>query len=315
MKMKYDFPYIASTELESVLTVARKLKIPLLVTGEPGTGKTQLAHYLANKLAIEAPDKFRNRLFKFDTKTTSSASDLFYNYDAIKHFYDANFHKLSDCNKSLNIYDYISLQALGKAIALTNKKNESCKKLLDDSDFTFDSSVVLIDEIDKAPRDFPNDILNEIEQFEFTIKETGETIKKGDGEIIIIMTSNSERNLPDAFLRRCLFYNIPFPTNDDLEKIIGVHLKPINNLELLIEVFSNIRELATNKKPATAELITWLKILELNNCMLDKDMDINDFVNKLSESQQKILKISLSALLKTTDDYKRVMNWLKFNNG
>jgi MoxR-like ATPase len=293
--------YILSKELKSAIEVAISLGQPLLLTGEPGTGKTQLAYKIALD-ASENSESFNPNPLVFNTKTTSNATDLFYTYDAIRHFHDANLKKSE--NSEINSNDYITLQALGKAIALTTPLDNKIVRnfFLRDDKNKMQSSVVLIDEIDKAPRDFPNDILNEIETFEFEIKEADNLkISKGKNHhILIIMTSNSEKNLPEAFLRRCIFFHIPFPDKHQLAKIILSQLgesTPYKN-EIIIDFFLDIRESLSKKKPATAELISWLKILEQHNFLINKEIDFKNLTN----DQKNILNFSFSVLAKTKED-------------
>jgi MoxR-like ATPase len=305
--------YQLTKELKSAAKVAITLGQPLLLTGEPGTGKTQLAYKIAYDLSKNNPD-FYEKPFVFNTKTTSTAMDLFYQYDAIRHFHDASVKKEAK-GEVPSVLNYITFQALGKAIALSNigKIGEKYRKCLLGSekwDEKSKSNVVLIDEIDKAPRDFPNDLLDEIEYFRFRIKEDdNHEIRKGvDKKIIIVITSNSEKNLPDAFLRRCVFYHIPFPGKDDLINIVLSHLGENSKYtdENLIEYFLKIREILTKKKPATAELIAWLRILELESFITDEKINFDN----LSEEQKNILKFSYSVLAKNREDW---VNLNEFN--
>ena len=281
--------YIASPGLRHAVNVAITLGQPLLVTGEPGTGKTQLAASIAHEL--ELPQ------LNFYTKTTSTASDLFYQYDALRRFQDANMGE----KKQTCIDDYIEYQALGNAILLSRKPEKANQYLpssLQNKGPT--RSVVLIDEIDKAPRDFPNDILNEIENMEFTVKESDRTFKADKKYYpILILTSNSEKNLPDAFLRRCVFYHIEFPSAEDLKKIInkrfnGDSVFEPNFVEKVVEKFEKIRALPLKKKPATAEFLNWIKILKA------KDIDIDN----LKDGKAEAWMLSFSILAKNIDDLK-----------
>jgi MoxR-like ATPase len=201
---------------------------------------------------------------------------------------------------------YINLQALGKAIALTNENEANSESYLKGGHQQPKSSVVLIDEIDKAPRDFPNDILNQIENYEFEIKEdANRKITKGKSQnIVVIMTSNSERNLPDAFLRRCVFYHIPFPDQDQLLDIAKQHLGSKSDYAnaTLIECFLKLRNRIKEKKPATAELIAWLKILEVQDFLNSKDFSFDG----LTEKQKHVLKYSYSVLIKTSEDFSKI---------
>lgn len=295
--------YFLSEPLRKAVEVALLLKQPLILTGEPGTGKTQLAYKLASQLSEQTKGEFHDKPLEFHTKTTTTAKDLFYSYDAIGHFRDSN---VSD-KKAAGAADYISLEALGKAIAMTNKDYLSSKNSLIPEVKNAMSSVVLIDEIDKAPRDFPNDILNEIEAFQFTVKELRERVQKSDDKrILIIMTSNSEKSLPAPFLRRCVFYHIPFPETEDLIKIVSNKIKAIGELpkekvKAAIEHFNGLREKVKKKQPATSELISWMHVLEIEK-FFEGDTDFND----LSPEQKNILKFSYSVLLKDKDDLKEL---------
>ncbi len=266
--------YIASEELADAVNVALALEQPLLLTGEPGTGKTRLAGSIAHQLGVE--------LHEFHTKSQSVARDLFYSYESLRHFHDA---QLKDkVEAKLKVGDYVELQALGKAIANSDREG----------------SVVLIDEIDKAPRDFPNDVLNEIEQVRFTVKETKEKyeVKNRENRPIVVITSNSEKNLPDAFLRRCVFYHIPFPKKDLLMQIVNSRLTlndsfKENMLEAAVDHFEYIRKnKGLRKKPATAELLAWIHVLD----KLEIDM----------QNKEKLRK-TYSILAKNADDFRRIM--------
>ncbi len=298
--------YILTEELKNAVKVAISLGQPLLLTGEPGTGKTQLAYKIAHDLS-KGSSSFNTEPLVFNTKTTSVAADLFYTYDAIKHFHDANIRNAENIIIP-KISKYITLQAFGKAIALSNQNEVQTNEFLVTAEKKTASSVVLIDEIDKAPRDFPNDILNEIERFEFEIKEADNyKIKIGDKHhIVVIMTSNSEKNLPDAFLRRCIFYHIPFPSKEQLINIVKSHLgeNSFYSDEKCIDFFIKVRETIKKKKPATAELIAWLRILEIENFVADNKFDFKD----LTPVQKNILQLSYSVLAKTKDDLLELNN-------
>ncbi|MEZ4888772.1 MAG: MoxR family ATPase [Chitinophagales bacterium] len=262
--------YIASQPLTDAVNVALALGQPLLLTGEPGTGKTQLASSIAYQLGVP--------LLKFYTKTTSTAKDLFYRYDSLRHFHDAQLKEKNNVDTN----DYIELNALGQAI-------------INSADMR---SVVLIDEIDKAPRDFPNDVLNELENMAFRIRETGKEYQtKEANRPIVLITSNSEKNLPDAFLRRCIFYHIPFPNTALLKQIVNsrVALNETFRNEMLdaaIEHFEDLRAKKLRKKPATAELLSWIHVLNTLNIRPD--------ANVAAEVKQ--LKMTYTILAKNQDD-------------
>jgi MoxR-like ATPase len=251
--------YLADAGLVDAVNVALLLGQPLLLTGEPGTGKTQLAYSLAWELDLNEP-------LKFETKSTSTASDLFYTYNALGHF-----HAAQSGEGSHRALDYLTYNALGIAILRANAESAVRPYLPDD--FRHDGrrrSVVLIDEIDKAPRDFPNDLLNEVEAMYFRIPELGNALIAADPAMhpLLVITSNSEKNLPDAFLRRCIFYHIPFPDRERLEQIIEARLGRFTGqdhafLTDALDLFERLREPAVGlrKKPATAEVLSWLVAL------------------------------------------------------
>lgn len=293
--------YILHDALKNAVEVAIALGQPLLLTGEPGTGKTKLAYKIAYDLANENQNNFIKEPIIFNTKTTSAAKDLFYTYDALSHFQESNI-KQANAGEISKTADFIELEALGKAIANTNPAAVDQSKFNAKLEAQPMSSVVLIDEIDKAPRDFTNDILNEIENYNFQIKEQDNyVIEKADGQqIIVIMTSNSEKNLPDAFLRRCVFYHIPFPSDDLLMQIVQTQLGESTQftataLDQLIQQFSNIRDKSVRKKPATAELVAWLRILGLK-----------DYMGKDEQGQKELMLQNLSILVKTEEDLREV---------
>lgn len=264
--------YVADDGLRAAVEVAIDLQLPLLVTGEPGTGKTRLAYWVAEEI-------LKTQVLIFNTKTTTAARDLFYHYDAVRHFREA---QIRNKGEAVNTLDYIHFGPLGQAILASARQRY----------------VVLIDEIDKAPRDVPNDILFEFQELAFRIEEANlgeyQDYKVGhrpelagllpenytlspDGQgflrhasgrpkPFLVLTSNSEKNLPDAFLRRCVFYHIPFPDTPTLAEIVrkNVPLTPAYDaaLETLIERFKTLREAGLRKKPATDELNKWIDILQ-----------------------------------------------------
>jgi MoxR-like ATPase len=261
--------YIADEGLRQAVDVALLLGKPLLITGEPGTGKTQLAYRVAYEFSQGEPPE---QPLIFHTKTTSVATDLFYSYDNLRHFQDVQLKK-----PDIHVRDYIRYQALGIAIMRADPRPQ-VRKLLP-PEYACEAprrSVVLIDELDKAPRDLPNDILNEIEDLEFSVKELEEELKSAEikppfraGKTfspVLILTSNSERDLPDAFLRRCIFYYIPFPDKARLIEILQKRLKLATFTPLMLENavvrFEEIRAGVKKKKPSTEELIAWVRILD-----------------------------------------------------
>jgi MoxR-like ATPase len=271
--------YVADDGLIKAVEIAIALGKPLLISGEPGTGKTKLADYAAMQLAAQTEGKefsFLNTPFVFNTKSTSVSTDLFYFYDAVSHFRSQHADTKTE--------QFIELKPMGLAIAQTHGLNSSdlqgIGKIGNLSAAWLQpqpcSSVVLIDEIDKAPREFPNDLLNEMENYRFDIKEINQSVSRSssDCRILVIMTSNSEKNLPNAFLRRCVFYHIGFPDKNKLLQIAKKRLRIDNGeydalIEKAIDEFNNMRNRAMNKKPSTSEFLDWINLLQhyklLNN--------------------------------------------------
>lgn len=304
--------YLMDEALAHAANVALLLGQPLLLTGEPGTGKTQLAYRVSWQLGLRRP-------LRFDTKSTSTARDLFYTFDTLRRFHAANTK-----SGSQNNVDYITFNALGRAILLSRDPKE-VRHLLP-AGFQHPGkrrSVVLIDEIDKAPRDFPNDLLNEVENMTFRVPELGEPERVpelGEPEIenagvtadsklrpVLILTSNSEKNLPDAFLRRCIYYHIPFPDRDRLAEIIRKRVpayrdRTVRNvlLDSALEFFLRIRALELRKPPSTAELLNWLQSLDQWGASPGQ---------KLEECEGP-LKKSLSTLAKTREDLEELTRFV-----
>jgi MoxR-like ATPase len=251
--------YFAGRELSAAVNVAILTGQPLLVTGEPGTGKTELARSVAWQLGL-------GEHLAFETKSNSTARDLFYIYDALARFRDAQAKEGGADPRA-----YITYNALGLAILRANRMEDIAD--VAPPGFAHGApvrSVVLIDEIDKAPRDFPNDLLNELAGMYFRIPELRNAEVRAAREMrpIVIITSNSEKNLPDAFLRRCVYYDIPFPT-DRLHEIITRRIAELRDpaadgwIGQAIELFLMLRDeaIGLTKRPSTAELLAWIVAL------------------------------------------------------
>jgi MoxR-like ATPase len=282
--------YIAEQGLVDAVNTALLLHQPLLLTGEPGTGKTQLAAALAHQLGYEEP-------LRFQAKSTSQARDLFYTYDALGHY---------RAKEGAQRLDFVLFSALGRAVLRANERGK-VQELLPSNSPELERgndarpSVVLIDEIDKAPRDFPNDILAELEELRFDAPEIGLSIAPLPAfKPVVVITSNSERDLPDAFLRRCIYHDIPFPQRDVLRRILQGRLKSVAGtdkyrdfINAALEKFDLLRSLpGIRKKPATAELIAWIQALRLA---------YENSPNPLSEPNAVLAR--LGALVKTRDDF------------
>ncbi len=227
--------YIAGNSLQNIVNVAIALQRPLLVKGEPGTGKTLLAHSIAESLGME--------LITWNVKSTTKAIDGSYVYDTIQRLNDSRFG--SKTRNVDNVGDYIVLGQLGKAF-------ESNKQV-----------VLLIDEIDKADVEFPNDLLQELDVMEYYIPELQKLVKAKHRPVVII-TSNNEKELPDAFLRRCVFHFIEFPEEELMKDIIKVHYPKLeeNIMNAILEKFYELRDYnQLKKKPSTSELIDWILVL------------------------------------------------------
>jgi len=255
--------YIIDDELKLTMNIAIQMKKPLLVKGEPGTGKTALAESIAKALDKD--------LIVWSIKSTTKAQDGLYQYDVVRRLYDSELG-----NEGVEeVKNYIKLGKIGEAF--TSEKQ----------------CVLLIDEIDKADLEFPNDLLWELDRMEFYIPETDETIKAKNPPIVII-TSNAEKELPDAFLRRCAFHFIDFPDKDLMTDIIHAHYPDIEEqlLEQVLDAFFYIREYYDlKKKPSTSELLDWISALKLSGLPtnnLRRDLPLLSFLLKKDEDREEV---------------------------
>jgi len=233
MRFEGTDQYVADDELSAAVNAAVALERPLLVKGEPGTGKTELAKQVARAMGMP--------LIEWHIKSTTKARQGLYEYDAVARLRDS---QLGD-DRVHDINNYIRRGKLWEAFTAPER------------------SVLLIDEIDKADIEFPNDLLQELDKMEFHVYETGETVK-AETRPVVLITSNNEKELPDAFLRRCFFHFIAFPDEDTMKKIVEVHFPGLKGRLLAdaLKLFYDIRDVpGVKKKPSTSELLDWLKLL------------------------------------------------------
>jgi MoxR-like ATPase len=270
MKFTGSDNYVATQDLMLAVNAAITLKRPLLVKGEPGTGKTMLAEEVAN--AIGMP------LLQWHIKSTTKAQQGLYEYDAVSRLRDSQLADVSGSEKVKDIRNYIVRGTLWQA-------------------FTAEQPVaLLIDEIDKADIEFPNDLLRELDRMEFYVYETRELVKAKHRPVVFI-TSNNEKELPDAFLRRCFFHYIKFPDADTMKRIVDVHF-PTLKKELLgaaLKTFYDVRNLpGLKKKPSTSELLDWLKLLVAEDIPLealhskDEKVSVPPLVGALLKNEQDV---------------------------
>jgi len=265
MRFQGTSSYVATDDLKVAVNAAVTLRRPLLVKGEPGTGKTVLAHEIA--AALGAP------LIEWHVKSTTKAHQGLYEYDAVARLRDG---QLGD-PRVHDISNYIRRGKLWEAFTAPQLP------------------VLLIDEIDKADIEFPNDLLQELDRMEFHVYETGETVRAAERPVVVI-TSNNEKELPDAFLRRCFFHYIRFPDRETMQAIIDVHFPGIQTVLVskALDIFYQVREVpGLKKKPSTSELIDWLKLL------LHEDMPLEVLQ---SQDPKKAIPPLHGALLKNEQD-------------
>ena len=278
-KFEGSSAYVATADLRLAVNAALTLQRPLLIKGEPGTGKTMLAEEVATSL--------NRRLLQWHIKSTTKAQQGLYEYDAVSRLRDSQLGE----EKVKHIENYILRGVLWQA-------------------FEADEPVVLlIDEIDKADIEFPNDLLRELDRMEFYCYETRQTIKARQRPLVII-TSNNEKELPDAFLRRCFFHYIKFPDKETMQQIVNVHFPNLKKemLANALQTFYGVRELpGLKKKPSTSELLDWLKLLLAE--------DISPDVLK-SQDENKVIPPLVGALLKNEQDlhlFERLIFMAKHN--
>jgi MoxR-like ATPase len=319
--------YIAPAGLRDAVNVALALGMPLLLTGEPGTGKTQLAYRLAAELGLGKP-------LRFDTKSSSVANELFYQFDNVAHFADAQVAALSK-SAARPAQDFVRYRALGSAILRSNPWFEiqhlvSPMQRDEIEPYCGKPSVVLIDEVDKAPRDFPNDLLNQIEDMSFAVPELGNEYprfldKSGKRPIradgigadknnrpVVVITSNSEKQLPEAFLRRCVYHHIEFPKTAEqrhelVEAILAARLSGLGRKHgagyaaALAVYFAMRDDGAVEKKPSTSELLDWMSVLQAVG--IDWDLPLVDQADKVrpcthtlakTEADKTLLRVQLN---------------------
>ena len=261
MRFKGTDGYLTSESLRSAVDCALVLQRPLLVKGEPGTGKTLLAEAISNALGM--------KLLTWNVKSTTRAQDGLSVYDAVQRLHDSRFndHDVRDIEK------YIKLGPLGEAFAATERR------------------VLLIDEIDKADLEFPNDLLHELDRMRFRVIETEREVVAKQRPVVII-TSNNEKDLPDAFLRRCVFHFIEFPEQDLMKRIVAVHHPDLNEklASQALEIFYELRALTRlRKRPSTSELVDWIAALKASGVSTVKLDENLPFLGALLKREQDLM--------------------------
>jgi len=253
--------YLTDKALEAAVNAALALQRPLLVKGEPGTGKTLLATAVSEALGLD--------MIHWSVKSTTRAQDGLYVYDTVQRLYDARFGD-ADAEAVKDIRRYIKLGPLGRAL-------KSDKRV-----------VLLIDEVDKADLEFPNDLLHELDRMRFTVAETGDEVVAKERPVVII-TSNNEKELPDAFLRRCVFHFIDFPEPELMKRIVRVHHQDVDDLivDQAIGAFYEVRGIPrVRKRPSTSELIDWIAVLSAAGVAVDRIKAELPFTGVLLKKEQ-----------------------------
>jgi MoxR-like ATPase len=261
MRFKGTDSYLTSESLRSAVDCALVLQRPLLVKGEPGTGKTLLAEAISSALGMQ--------LLTWNVKSTTRAQDGLYVYDAVQRLHDSRFndHDVRDIEK------YIKLGPLGEAFSAPERR------------------VLLIDEIDKADLEFPNDLLHELDRMRFRVIETEREVVARQRPVVII-TSNNEKDLPDAFLRRCVFHFIEFPDQDLMKRIVAVHHPDLNDklAAQALEIFFELRALTRlRKRPSTSELVDWIAALKASGVSTLKLDENLPFLGALLKREQDLM--------------------------
>ena len=264
MRFKGTDTYLTSESLRSAVDCALVLERPLLVKGEPGTGKTLLAEAISQALGLQ--------LLTWNVKSTTRAQDGLYVYDAVQRLHDSRFndHDVKDIEK------YIKLGPLGESFAAPERR------------------VLLIDEIDKADLEFPNDLLHELDRMRFRVIETEREVVAKQRPVVII-TSNNEKDLPDAFLRRCVFHFIDFPDQELMKRIVSVHHPDLSDrmVDQALQIFFELRALTRlRKRPTTSELVDWIAALKASGITTVKLDENLPFLGALLKREQDLLAFS-----------------------
>jgi MoxR-like ATPase len=267
--------YLTDPALEAAVNAALALERPLLVKGEPGTGKTLLAHALADALDLE--------LIHWPVKSTTRAQDGLYVYDTVQRLYEARFGD-GGPDAVKDVRRYIKLGPIGRAFSAPRRV------------------VLLIDEVDKADLEFPNDLLHELDRMRFVVTETGDEVVARERPVVVI-TSNNEKELPDAFLRRCVFHFIDFPDQELMKRIVRVHHPGLDEalVERAIKAFYELRGMARiRKRPSTSELIDWIAALARAGASVDRIERELPFLGVLIKKEQDVVTVAESRSGKST---------------